>query len=470
MSALETDYVVIGSGAVGIAFIDTMLDESDADFIIVDKHHMPGGHWNDAYSFVRLHQPSAFYGISSMPLGSDRIDEAGSNKGCYELATASEVVAYFDKVMRERLLPSGRVQYYPMSEYTENGKIKSLLSGEVIDVSVRKRVVDGTFFATSVPSTHTRKFAVDDGVTCVPPNDLPTLAAKFGHYVVLGGGKTAMDSVVWLIDHGASPDTVTWICPRASWLINRRITQPGREFFEDSIGGAADQFEALAEATNTKNLFHRLEAADVMLRIDPDVEPEMFHYATIAQGEVDQMRRVKNTVRGERVAHIGKDAMVMKSGKSIPMADNALYIDCTATAVDFVTKRDLPVFEPGRITLQPVFAPLASYSAAVVAYVEANYDDDAQKNTFCKAVPLPDTPGEWPASVFGNLMNQNAWNQDKALRDWTQACRLNPTAAAVNDPAPLTDGQAAIAKRVRNAVLPAAMNIQKLIAAKTEAA
>ncbi|MEZ7517278.1 NAD(P)-binding protein [Psychrobacter sp. NPDC078370] len=51
---IETDYLIIGSGAVGMAFADVLLTETDANIIIVDKHHKPGGHWNDAYSFVTL--------------------------------------------------------------------------------------------------------------------------------------------------------------------------------------------------------------------------------------------------------------------------------------------------------------------------------------------------------------------------------------------------------------------------------
>jgi len=470
MEVLETDYLVIGSGAVGMAFVDTMLDESDANFIIVDRHHMPGGHWNDAYPFVRLHQPSAFYGVSSIKLGGDRVDEAGSNKGFYELATGAEVTAYFDRVMRERLLPSGRVQYFPMSNFTDDNTIESLLSGDVQRVEIRKAVVDGTFFSTSVPSTHERKFDVDSRVTCVAPNDLPRLAEKFVRYTVLGGGKTAMDSIVWLLDKGASPEAITWICPRSSWLINRRITQPGRTFFKDSIGGAADQFEAAAAATSITDLFHRLEAADLMFRIDPSEEPEMFHYATTSAGEIEQLRRVKNVIKGERVKAIGPEAVTMVSGTELSVKSETLYIDCTATAVDFITKRDIPVFAPGRITLQPVSAPLASYSAAIVAYVEAHYDDIDQKNNLCKPVPLADTPGEWPASTLGNLMNQNAWSQDKTLREWTQACRLNPTSAAFADPAPLTEEEKAIVARVRQAVMPAAMNLQKLMAGETEPA
>ena len=52
---LETDYLVVGSGAVGMAFADTLLDESDAHITLVDRRAAPGGHWNDAYAFVGLH-------------------------------------------------------------------------------------------------------------------------------------------------------------------------------------------------------------------------------------------------------------------------------------------------------------------------------------------------------------------------------------------------------------------------------
>jgi glycine/D-amino acid oxidase-like deaminating enzyme len=116
MSTIETDYLVIGAGAVGLAFADTLLAETDATITIVDRHGKPGGHWNDAYSFVALHQPSAFYGVNSVPLGSGHKDAIGVNAGMYELASGPEVSGYFDAVMRQRLLPSGRVHYFPMSQ------------------------------------------------------------------------------------------------------------------------------------------------------------------------------------------------------------------------------------------------------------------------------------------------------------------------------------------------------------------
>lgn len=59
MTTLEADYLVVGAGAMGMAFTDTLVTESDAQVVIVDRGHAPGGHWNRAYPFVRLHQPSA---------------------------------------------------------------------------------------------------------------------------------------------------------------------------------------------------------------------------------------------------------------------------------------------------------------------------------------------------------------------------------------------------------------------------
>src|SRR3954453_14674731 len=52
----------------GMAFTDTLVSETDAQVVIVDRQHRPGGHWNRAYPFVRLHQPSAFYGVGSREL------------------------------------------------------------------------------------------------------------------------------------------------------------------------------------------------------------------------------------------------------------------------------------------------------------------------------------------------------------------------------------------------------------------
>ena len=76
MTDFETDYLIIGAGAVGLAFADTLIDEDpDCHITIVDRHAKPGGHWNDAYGFVALHQggrgsePVASFRMLSQPVG-----------------------------------------------------------------------------------------------------------------------------------------------------------------------------------------------------------------------------------------------------------------------------------------------------------------------------------------------------------------------------------------------------------------
>ena len=74
---IEADYLVVGAGAMGMAFIDTLVNETDAAVVVVDRNDQPGGHWTTAYPYVRLHQPSAYYGVNSRKLGSDAIDQSG---------------------------------------------------------------------------------------------------------------------------------------------------------------------------------------------------------------------------------------------------------------------------------------------------------------------------------------------------------------------------------------------------------
>ena len=49
---IETDYLVIGAGAMGMAFTDALIDHADVHVTLVDRRHAAGGHWNDAYPFV----------------------------------------------------------------------------------------------------------------------------------------------------------------------------------------------------------------------------------------------------------------------------------------------------------------------------------------------------------------------------------------------------------------------------------
>jgi hypothetical protein len=58
---------------------------------------------------------------------------------------------------------------------------------------------------TSIPATHTPSFDVEPGARLIPVNDLVRLTGAASGYTVIGGGKTAMDACIWLLDSSAHP-------------------------------------------------------------------------------------------------------------------------------------------------------------------------------------------------------------------------------------------------------------------------
>ena len=428
----EIDYLIVGAGAVGLAFADVLLaEDKDATIAIVDRHSAPGGHWNDAYPFVRLHQPSAFYGVESLPLGQDRIDEDGPNSGFYELAGVGELLAYFEHALRA-ILATGRATYLPSSDHLGEGRVRKLFSGEERQFTVRRRIVDATFYETSVPSTHTPKFEIAAGARMATPAQLPGLVQRPdtipAHFAILGGGKTAMDCGVWLLQQGVRPEAISWVRPRESWLINRRFTQPGLDFFEASLDNQLALMRAAVDAEAARDIFHRLEPEGYMLRIDQSVEPTKFFFATISTGEVELLRQIERVVRFGHVRRIEPGRMIGESGEeSVP--EDTLFIDCTASAVR--AKPGRPLFADGLITLQPLQAPLVTMSAAVTAWLEVHRDTDEARNALATPVALADSIAHYPVVLLGNAMNRMRWMQEPDLAKWLGRSRLDPMARTI---------------------------------------
>ncbi|WOJ92221.1 NAD(P)-binding protein [Congregibacter variabilis] len=445
MTEMETDYLIIGAGAVALAFADTLIEEDpDCHITLVDKHAKPGGHWNDAYGFVALHQPSATYGVNSQEFASEQVDDHGPNKGLHSLASGAEVLAYFEKVMNMRLLPSGRVVYHRLSEYrgkTESGesRVVGIFSGEETRIRVRRKTVDATFYQTSVPSTHTRSFSATDDINIVPPGELPNLwrnpASLPQHYVVLGAGKTAMDTVIWLIQAGVSADSISWVRPRESWLWNREHVQPGEDFFEAVMEMQIATLEAAHEAAergaDSAEMMRILGAKDYFLRIDPQVEPEMFHYAIISRGEIEILRQVKNIIRHGRVTALSPGALHF-DGDEVSVPEDSLFIDCTASAVPFsVNDNAGPIFRGDTIVLQPMQIPLVVLSAALAAFMEANFEDDEARNALSAPGPLTDKPSTFAYAQMINTMNRGLWSQNPSIMGFLAKSRLDLTTGTV---------------------------------------
>jgi hypothetical protein len=455
-----TDYLIIGAGAMGLAFADELLTRTNASMTLVDKRAAPGGHWNDAYSFVKLHQPAIFYGVESTSMGRDQVETRGPNAGFMQLAEGPEILAYFHALMRDRLIPSGRVTFVPLTEVRGDGMLRHVLSGKETRIKVARRVVDATWYENAVPATHGPKFDVEPGAAVIPPNALPRLAAQAANFVVAGAGKTGVDVCVWLLENGVPPERVTWIVSRDPWFLNRKYTQPGPEFFESTFSNFAAQRIAIAQAPDAAALCANMEACGAWLRVDPNVQPTMFHAATISEGELALLRSITQTVRGRRIKRAEAERLILEGGASLPLRPETLIIDCTATALPV---RDLkPVFEPGRITLQMTRFPMLPFSAAFAAFLEAAFTTDEERNAFTQPLPLTDTVNDFIAGLTADMMNRYACSKHRLVREWIGNSRLDGYSRIARDVAPDDERRQAILKSVGTAAIAAAGNLGRL--------
>jgi hypothetical protein len=437
---IETDYLVVGAGAAGMAITDELVAYSDASITIVDRRHAPGGHWIDAYPYVRLHQPSALYGVSSVPMGENTIDVLGTNAGYYELAGADEIRAYYARVMQNHFLPTARVRYFPCSEYVGEHRFVSRLSGAVTKADVRRRLVDATYVEGGIPATSAPPFEVAHGVRCVPAGDIVHVASGAERFVIIGAGKTALDACVWLLERGVPASAIRWIRPRESWWMNRRFQQPGT-LLPDLYRGVALQLKVAATATSVEDFFVRLESEGILLRIDPRVMPTMFRGALIGESELALLRTIEDVVRMGHVRRVETDRIVLDDGE-VPTSPRTLHVHCAARGL---SRRPLrPIYEPGRLTPQPILFNSVCFQFAMLGVVEATVTSDAERNRLCPPIAYWDTCRDYLSAFLANLNNQAARAMHPAVADWAKTTRLNALAGIAqhrNDPRVIEAGE-----------------------------
>ena len=352
-SRIDADYLVVGAGAMGMAFTDALIDHApDVRVALVDRRHGVGGHWLEAYPFVQLHQSSSFYGVASTLLGGGRVQERGPEAGLHERANQSEILAYYADVLADRLLASGRVEFFPGSSYQGDRSVVSRVSGRVFAIPDHCRVVDARYLAPDIPAELPPRFAVEDGARVVPVNDLVHLQEAPSQYVVVGSGKTATDACVWLLGRGVDPDAICWVRPREPWMLNRALIQPNPVVF---LGMVASMMEAAGSAASPDDLFLRLEDAGIMLRIDRSVTPTMARTPTLATWELDLLRSLENVVRLGHIRSVTRGRIDLEHGSVVDRRRRAgrelrrRGPEDAAARPPLAARRHHPPADPGRL-------------------------------------------------------------------------------------------------------------------------
>lgn len=181
-------------------------------------------------------------------------------------------------------------------------------------------------------------------------------------------------------------------------------------------------------------LWDKLVDAEYMFRLSDDVRPTLFRCATATRKEIEAVRRIRDVIRLGHVQVVGANGMTLDRGEHT-LAGEVLYINATANGLARLPGR--PVFEPGRITLQPVVFCQQVYSASFIAHIEARFgDDDIAKNELTNPVSHPELESDFLRCYLDNFRSELLWAANSEIVQWRQDARLSGLTTRVGTPLP----------------------------------
>ncbi|SEB45312.1 Pyridine nucleotide-disulphide oxidoreductase [Tenacibaculum sp. MAR_2009_124] len=402
---IHTDYLIIGAGAMGLAFADEMHTQNPhATITIIDRRPQVGGHWNNAYPYVMLHQPAAYYGVNSSVLGN----------GSTDLSSKTEILTYFNKTI-EKLENSGKVTFLGKHNYLGNGKVENMDNlDEVLHFNIRKKIVNASYMKVEVPSTTKPKYLVDEGVPFKPLNDLVEEYKKWKNFYIIGNGKTGIDAVLYLIGRGIKTDNIHWITPSDAWYFNRDIAQVGCV-----SGEILTHVSKLTKAQRPDDIFLEMEKSGGIMRIDTSSLPTNWRCATVSTDELTKLRSVTNIIQKGYVNRITSKELILQE-ETITYKEDSIFIDCTANGLAKLKKE--PVFSGNLITLQPILFCQQVFSAAAIARLELVNISEKTKNKVIP-IPHPEKIEDWPRQLSVSV--DNLLRLHKYFPLWMYHSRLN---------------------------------------------
>jgi hypothetical protein len=217
-------------------------------------------------------------------------------------------------------------------------------------------------------------------------------------------------------------------------------------------------------AESVQDLLLRLEAAGELMRIDPSVLPSAYHGAILSKAELAQLRRIQGVVRLGHVKSIDGSRVHLEQG-SIPLPPGTLVVDCSAAGIPSVEA--VPVWAGKRITPQWLRSFGTVFSAALIAHVEATFDDDEQKNALCMPIVPPSHATDWLRMLAVSMKNQQLWSKHPQLQRWLAESRLNSMFHSAARIPPDETEKIAVMQRYRQNIKPAVSRLAELIATVT---
>jgi hypothetical protein len=328
------DLCIVGAGYAGLnaAFVASEHLPATARVLLLDKHQRAGGMWNDAYSYVRLHQPYQMFtaGNIKWSLGRERS----------YLATRDEVAAhlrYCLDVITKRLDVDARWgwEYLGHTEDATSVLVRVRAPAGTVNTFAAARLIDARSF--DVEPTEPLPLASRQ-VHSIAPQELDgsgLLSSGDDQAVwVIGSGKTAMDTVVALVQ--ASPRRhVGLLTGAGTFFLNRDLINPTG--LNRWIGGVrySSIFASAARRFDGTNAAAVGDWCRARYGTSPLVDPVPTHslFALLSQGEMATVANGVSEIVRDHLIDVVDDAsgpvMELRTGARHPIRAGSWVVNCT---------------------------------------------------------------------------------------------------------------------------------------------
>ncbi len=332
------DLVVIGAGIAGLNALYAAADylPKGASVLLLDQKAAPGGMWNTAYDYVRLHQPHPMFTVGDL--------KWDWTKPRDYLAARDEVQEHLGRslsAVREKVnLQTGFNQTVVSCEdvETEHGAMAEIVfcptdnETELQTIRAKKAVhASGLNYQLASPLP-----LASQRVVSIIPQDLTATLVRLqdAPVIVVGGGKTGMDTVLAAL--AANPARhVTLIQGKGTSFFNRTKFVPtglkrwtsgeliSRVFRDVALMNTGDnEDEALA-------MFRRKYATD------PTAEHGAFLYGLQSEAELSKIKSGVSRTYSDYLEDVidgpAGPQMVMRSGAQIDVAPDTIFVNCTGS-------------------------------------------------------------------------------------------------------------------------------------------
>ncbi len=335
VDAAHYDLCIVGAGYAGLnaAFVATRYLPASARVLVLDKHDQAGGMWNDAYSYVRLHQSYQQFTVGNIAwsLGRERS----------YLATRDEVAAhlrYCFEVISKRFDVDARWGWECLGHTEAAGTVVVSARGSDGEVHTftAERFIDASGFDVEsleplpLSSRHVR---------CVAPQGLEDsglLSSDHGEPVwVIGSGKTAMDTIVALVR--ANPARrIGMVTGAGTFFFSRDLVNAtglrrwtGGMRYTAIFAGAAKRFDG----TNAAQVSAWCRAR---CGTSPLADPAPTHvlFALLSEAESSTVASgVDEVIRAHLVDVVDEASgpvMLLRNGDRHPIAAGSWVVNCTS--------------------------------------------------------------------------------------------------------------------------------------------